>query len=368
MKGLIDSTLREGEQTPNVAFPLPVKSKIAFLLARIGIEEIEIGTATPRDRELPELMRLCRQGISTSRLALWCRCEAHDIAHAASLRPDVLSLSIPASDLHLYDKLEKNRDWARTTLENSIRQSIALGLPTVSVGLEDATRADADFLGQLIRIAEQAGAGRVRLADTVGIAGPAMISALVSRVRRSCGLEIGVHAHNDFGMATANGIAALEAGADWADATVLGLGERAGNSRLEEITGYLALRQGSRPYKTKDLRALCHVVAEAANRSIPAHHPVVGEAIFTCETGLHLQGLTRNPATYEPFDPSRVGGHRHLLLGKKSGKRSIIDKLDSMGITVEEKELERITSLVRLQSGRKKRPLSDDEILRIAAR
>ena len=230
------------------------------------------------------------------------------------------------------------------------------------MGLEDATRADEDFLEQLIHTAAQAGAVRVRLADTVGIASPAAITGLIHRIARKSSLEIGIHAHNDFGMATANGIAALEAGADWADATVLGIGERAGNSRLEEIAGYLALRGDRRPYKTEHLRPLCLTVAHAAARQIPGSHPLVGEEIFTCETGLHLQGLTRNPATYEPYDPERVGGQRRLLLGRKSGKRAIQDRLHALGCALPEERLEQVVNLIRHQAGSKRRPLNDEEI------
>jgi len=366
MKGLIDSTLREGGQAPGVFFPLAVKIKVARLLARVGIEEIELGIATPYDRELPLLMRILRRKIRSSRLALWCRCVVGDIDFAAALAPDVLSLSIPASDLHIYEKLGRNRSWARDTLAKAIRHSLAKGIRTVSVGLEDATRADEDFLGQLIQTAAQAGAARVRLADTVGIASPAGIAGLVHRIAKITSLEIGIHAHNDFGMATANGIAALEAGADWTDATVLGIGERAGNSRLEEVAGYLALRGDRRPYQTEHLRPLCHTVAHAAARQIAGSHPVVGEEIFTCETGLHLQGLTRNPATYEPYAPERVGGQRRLLLGSKSGKRAIQDRLQALGCVLPEERLEQVVKLVRHQADRKRRPLNDEEILGIA--
>lgn len=365
MKGLIDSTLREGEQTPGVFFPLAVKIKIAKLLARVGIEEIELGIATPYDRELPLLMRILRRRTRGSRLALWCRCVDADIDFAAALAPDVLSLSIPASDLHIYEKLGRNRGWVKETLASAIRHSLARRIPAVSVGLEDATRADEDFLDQLIQTAEQAGAARVRLADTVGIASPADIAGLVRRVSRISMLEIGVHTHNDFGMATANGIAALQAGADWADTTVLGIGERAGNSRLEEMAGYLALRGERRPYRIEHLRPLCSMVAHAAARPIAGSHPLVGEEIFTCETGLHLQGLARNPATYEPYDPARVGGQRRLLLGRKSGKRAIQDRLQALGCALPAERLEQVVKLVRHQAGSKRRPLNDEEILRI---
>ncbi|MFZ5765174.1 MAG: LeuA family protein [Thermodesulfobacteriota bacterium] len=367
MKGIIDSTLREGAQTPGVAFSPAAKVAIARLLDRLGIEEIELGIATPRDRDLNELMRRCRGSIRSSRLALWCRCRPEDIDHAVRLGPDVLSLSIPASDLHIRDRLGRDRQWVEEKLRQAIEQAIRGGIGTVSVGLEDATRAELPFLIQLARTAAEAGAHRLRLADTVGIASPAMISALVRETARCSSLEIGVHTHNDFGMATANAIAALEAGAQWADATVLGLGERAGNSRLEEIVGYLALGRHSRSYQTHYLRSLCRIVAKTANRTIADCHPVVGEAIFTCETGLHLQGLVRNPATYEPYDPIRVGGCRRLLLGGKAGKRAVSDRLRGLGITLEEKEMERLTTLVRQQANSRKRPLDDDELRSLVA-
>ncbi len=368
MKGLIDSTLREGEQAPGVFFPLAVKIKIARLLSRIGIEEIEVGIATSYDQELPLLMRILRRKINRSRLALWSRCVATDIDFAASLEPDVLSLSIPASDLHIYEKLGRNRRWITETLAESINFSKNKGIPFVSVGLEDATRADEDFLDLLIQIAEQAGAARIRLADTVGIASPASITRLVNRISRTTKLEIGLHSHNDFGMATANGIAALEAGADWADATVLGIGERAGNSRLEEMAGYLALRGERRPYKTKHLRTLCLTVAHAAQRQIAGSHPLVGNDIFTCETGLHLQGLARNPATYEPYEPERVGGERRLLLGRKAGKRAIQDRLIALGCSLPDAKLEQLVHIIRNEASNKQRPLNDDEIREILAK
>ncbi len=365
MKGIIDSTLREGEQTPGVTFSLEEKIKIATLSSQVGIEEIEIGIAAAHDTELQTLMQACRKN-TTSRLALWCRCVAEDIRLAAQLGPNVLSLSIPASDMHLTDKIHQNRSWALDTLERSVRLAHELGITTVSVGLEDATRADENFLDTLISTAAQTGAARVRLADTVGIASPGEITRLITRIKRSCPIEIGIHAHNDFGMATANSIAALEAGADWADATVLGLGERAGNSRLEEMAGYLSLQSGARSYKTIHLRALCAIVANAAAQKIAPSHPIIGEAIFTCETGLHLQGLHRNPSTYEPYAPEQVGATRKLQLGSKVGTRAVKDRLNSLGYNFTKEKTGQITSLIRQQAIQKQRPLTDGEIRRLA--
>lgn len=185
--------------------------------------------------------------------------------------------------------------------------------------MEDASRADTDFLVATAKIAQQHGATRIRLADTVGICSPARMTRLVQTMKEAVSLPVAVHCHNDFGMATANSIAALEAGADSLDATVLGLGERAGNCRLEEVIGYLALVLGEQRYHPEFLPELCQLVAESAGRDIAENHPLVGSAIFTCESGLHQHGLTVNPDMYEPYAPERVGGTRRLRFGEKPG-------------------------------------------------
>lgn len=368
MKGIVDSTLREGEQTPGVSFSLEEKIKIALLLDLVGIEEIELGIASKHNPDLARLTQCCRMKIKRSRLAIWSRCRLEDIQYAADLGPDVLSLSIPASDLHIIEKLGKSRSWALNTLSASISQAQAHGFKTVSVGLEDATRADENFLMQLVSTAAHSGADRIRIADTVGIASPNSISRLVRTIKNQNNLEIGVHTHNDFGMATANAVSALETGAQWADATVLGLGERAGNCRLEEITGFLALAGADRrAYNVKHLRPLCLIVARASKRKIAPNHPLVGEAIFTCETGLHLQGLNKNPMTYEPYEPAEVGTSRKLLYGRKTGKRALAEKLSHSGLILAEDKLEEALSRIRNFASSSNRPLSDDEIHTIAA-
>ena len=307
VKGLVDSTLREGSQTVGVAFTLEQKVAIARYLARVGVEEVEVGIASPQDKELPALVDHCRNEAGVRRLSLWCRCREDDIACALRLGPDVLSLSIPVSDLHIAVKLGLDRMAVVKIVAKMVARARA-AVPYVSLGLEDATRAEPEFLREIVAVACANGVDRIRIADTVGIATPGSIGAMV-RELRTFKVEIGVHMHNDFGMATANAIGALEAGAHWADVTVLGLGERAGNSRLEEVAGYLAL-QGTRPYDTQLFRPLALLAGECAGRSIAPHHPVVGAEIFACETGLHLAGLARNPTTYEPYAPGLVGAER----------------------------------------------------------
>lgn len=366
-KRIIDSTLREGEQTPGVCFNLEQKLKIVAYLAALGIDEIEIGVASPR---FPELYSLVKEASLVThekcRIAVWSRCIAEDIQFASRCNPGTLSLCMPVSDIQLREKLHRDRNWVLETLDRSITNALELGFTTVSVGLEDATRAAPDFLMQAARIVAGSGASRLRLADTVGIASPGMISNLVKEIQKIVPIPIGIHTHNDFGMATANAFAALEAGAQWADATVLGLGERAGNCRLEELIGYLSLGRGIDRYRPEVLKDLCGTVAEAANVTIPSHHPLVGDKIFTCETGLHVHGLTINPETYEPYDPLRLGRSRSLLFGVKTGKGAVRTKLASLGYDISEETAEELVTDIRQKAGTTSRSI-DEEALELFA-
>ena len=367
MKGLIDSTLREGAQTVGVSFSFQQKIAIVKALADIGIEEIEIGLATRFDPELKPLMHECRKFKSPTQLSVWSLCRKEDIDYAAALNPDVLSLSLPASDRHITKKLNKSRQWCLDTLAKAVLYAKDLGIRKISLGLEDATRADPDFIQQLIKRAEKSGVARIRLADTVGIATPATIHKLISSLIANCSLEIGVHNHNDFGMATANSITALDAGAHWADVTVLGLGERTGNARTEEVAGFLALQNG-RSYRTEKLKALCSLVSKAASRQIAPHQPVIGNNIFACETGLHLQGLEQDPATYEPYNPKQVGTTRHLIYGQKTGRHSLGKRLTNLNLPATPEFIEKTFQNFRTKTQELGRPLEDTELIALCSR
>ncbi|MFA6498033.1 MAG: pyruvate carboxyltransferase [Desulfurivibrionaceae bacterium] len=364
VRGLVDSTLREGSQTVGVAFTLEQKVAIAHHLVGIGIEEVEVGVASPLDRELPALVERCRREAGLSRLGLWCRCREEDIACALRLAPEVLSLSVPVSDLHIAVKLGLDRAAVIRLMAKMVARARA-AVPYVSLGLEDATRAAPAFLREIVAVACENGVDRIRIADTVGVATPGSIVTLV-RALRTFKVEIGVHMHNDFGMATANAIAALEAGAHWADVTVLGLGERAGNSRLEEVAGYLAL-QGGRPYATTLLPDLARLAADCSGRKIEPHQPVIGAGIFACETGLHLAGLAKDPRTYEPYEPILVGARRQLSYGAKVGRQGVAERLRQLGLHCQEAQLGRLADSFRAQCLALGRPLHDRELLQLAA-
>ena len=345
---IIDSTLREGEQTPGIAFTDLDRRSIIRYLHKVGVDEMELGIASHANRHIKQLVDDAREITrGTCRLALWSRCRNEDILYSAACQPDVLSISIPISDLHIEKRLHKDRAWVKRTLAESIQLAFSREIPYVSVGLEDSSRADPEFLKQVVRVAIQNGAQRVRLADTVGTCTPGRMQQLVGLLNNAAPCEIGVHCHNDFGMATANSITAVEAGAKWIDATVLGLGERAGNCRLEEVVGFMSLILNNRKYKPHRLQELCRYVAEVAGIPIAGNHPVVGEHIFTCETGLHQHGLAVNPETYEPYAPCRVGKIRKLRFGSKTGLRAISLQLIKNDLHLDDIQVRSLAGLIR---------------------
>lgn len=362
---IIDTTLREGEQTAGVLFSLAEKQHIIDGLVRVGVGEAELGISSRFHPCVAPLIAYCRTTHPHLKLSLWSRCLEEDIALAAELRPDLLSLSIPVSDIHLEKRLGKDRAWALATMTTVMAAARRRGL-TVAIGFEDATRGEERFLREMTKTAEQQGAVRIRLADTVGIASPSEMARLVAAVARELtACRVGVHTHNDFGMATANAIAALEAGARSVDTVVLGLGERTGCARLEEIVGYLSLVKGETGLQVNQLKPLAGYVAAVTGRNIEGSRPIIGDDIFTCETGLHLQGLRNDPRTYEPFAPEKVGNRRRLLLGPKCGRRAILAHLAGLDRRFAEDIPEQAVQTVREATAVLRRPLSDTELRRL---
>ncbi|MDK9707076.1 MAG: pyruvate carboxyltransferase [Desulforhopalus sp.] len=362
---IIDTTLREGEQSPGVYFSPEVKRHIIDGLVRIGVTEVELGISSPFHPCAGLLIAYCRDQHPHLRLSLWSRCREEDITMAAELRPDLLSLSIPVSEIHLEKRLGKNRAWAMDTMSAAMHCAAKLGIP-FAIGFEDASRSDIGFLTEMAMAAERLGAERIRLADTLGIASPGTMTGLIRQLgEKLTTCPVAVHTHNDFGMATANAVAALEAGARFVDTVVLGLGERTGCARLEEVVGYLALVKGESRWQVEMLKPLAEYVAEFTGKAIAGNRPIVGDAIFTCETGLHLQGLRNDPQTYEPFAPERVGARRSLLLGPKSGRRAILAHLEELDERLVENPPEEAVQKIREVTRRLRRPLHDHELRRL---
>ncbi len=361
---IIDTTLREGEQAAYVYFTLEQKLKIVELLTQLNIDEIELGVCV-ENPDIKDLINISRK-IASAKLSLWSRLVRQDIETALSLSPDIVSISIPVSELHIYKKLHKT---PRQLLELAEKEISWLRRNTdiyISVGLEDATRADKDFLLTISKLLEDCGINRIRIADTLGILDPITTYSLIKELRENVRVDLGIHTHNDFGMATANAISAFIAGVNYIDVTACGLGERAGNAALEEVVSFLSKKFNITKYNLKILKKLCHFVAEVACYPISPKKPIVGEEIFTCESGIHIDGLLKSTDTYEPFSPEELGLSRKFLIGKKAGKRAVEAKLKELGIHVDNYNLEFVFKKVKEISTNLNRCLTDEEIKNIA--
>jgi homocitrate synthase NifV len=347
-RGIIDSTLREGAQVPEAVWSPRRRLALVRGLAEVGIEEAEIGVAA-RDTDLRQRVRAARRAAPGLRLAVWCRCLPDDVKLAAESGADVLAISLPASDVHLAKRLGKTRAWALEQVARAAELARSAGGRFLALGLEDATRADLSHLHALWRAARDAGWNRVRLADTVGVATPSRMAELVRACRETFGGAVGVHAHDDFALATANAVAAIEAGAAWVDGTLLGIGERAGNARTEVLAAFLAAGPGGFPgrYRLEPLAGLCRTAARACRRSVPESAPVVGRAIWRCASGLHVDGLLKDARTYQPYDPRLVGAEQEVLLGSGSGTGAVRALCRQLGHPVEAAELPHVVREIR---------------------
>jgi len=358
-----DTTLRDGEQTAGVVFSKRDKISIARMLDSIGVRELECGIPAMGKEESEGIKALVDLGLN-ARLITWNRAVIPDIRASIHCGVTAVDISLPVSDMMIRNKIRKNREWVTEQLKVALGFAKENGL-YVSVGGEDASRADLPFLADLMKIAHEMGGDRFRFCDTLGILDP---FGMYERVRALCEavpeLPIEVHAHNDFGMATANTIAGIRAGAVFANTTVNGLGERAGNAALEEVV--MGLRHASgidTGIATHRFRELSLFVAKASNRPLPSWKAVVGESVFAHESGLHTDGVLKNPANYEGFDPAEVGLCRKIVVGKHSGSSGLMERYRDMGIAISRSEAVNLMDRVRKVAQRTRRPLSNKQLM-----
>ncbi|MFW6216322.1 MAG: homocitrate synthase/isopropylmalate synthase family protein [Desulfohalobiaceae bacterium] len=362
---LIDSTLREGAQAYGVSFSLQDCLRILEMLAPTGVGEIEIGWAGKQD--LPALLQQAQKLPLLPPLSLWCRMKAEDLLWAARLGISRVTIGIPASSRHSSARLGRRPEAVLESVGSIIQVGRDLGLELICIGLEDASRAELKQLISLTRKAAAAGADRIRIADTVGLLTPSRTTVLVSEVSNIFPGEVAVHCHNDLGMATANAVSALESGAAWADVSTLGLGERCGIARLEEVAAYLCLGQNLEKFQLPRIRELCQEVAAMVGINIPGQKPVCGPDIFAAESGLHVQGLMQDPALFEPFSPEQIGvsqSERRLGWGEKSGRAAIRGALQRLQpeCAYDEEAVRQTAAWVREYARRLGRPLCHEEL------
>jgi homocitrate synthase NifV len=360
-----DTTLRDGEQTAGVVFSKRDKIAIARMLDSIGVQELECGIPAMGKEEREGIRALVDLGLN-ARLIAWNRAVIPDIQASIDCGVSAVDISLPVSDIMIRNKIRKSRSWVREQLKTALGFAKQHNL-YVSVGGEDASRADHAFLVELMRITLQMGGDRFRFCDTLGILDPFGMYDRIRALREAVPeLAIEVHTHNDFGMATANTIAGIRAGATFANTTVNGLGERAGNAALEEVVMGLrhacAMDTGIASHRFRELSLF---VSRASRRPLPPWKAVVGESVFAHESGLHTDGVLKNPTNYEGFDPAEVGLSRSIIVGKHSGSSGLIDRYRAMGIAVSRSEAIHLVDRVRKVAQRTRRPLTNEQLLRL---
>ena len=362
-----DTTLRDGEQAASVAFGVEEKVAIAKFLDTIGVPEMEVGIPAMGRDEAQSIRTIANLGLNAKLLG-WNRAVLSDIQASIQCGLKRIHISVPVSDIQIQVKFQGR--WAK--MLEKLRDAISFardhGLD-VSVGGEDGSRADETFLIDVAQFAQEWGAFRFRFCDTVGVLDPFTTFEKVQKLVTVLDIPVEMHTHNDLGLATANALAGIRAGATSINTTVNGLGERAGNAALEEVV--MALRQiyGIKTnLQTQHLLELSRLVAKTVNYPVPPWKAIVGSNTFAHEAGIHAHGVLHNPCTYEPFDPKEVGCERRLVVGKHSGRHLLHQVLQDHGITLDDSHSQALLDAVRDRAVQLKRSLTEDELLALVSR
>ncbi len=357
-----DTTLRDGEQTAGVVFANDEKIYIAKMLDRIGVHQIEAGIPTMGGDEKDAIKAITALNLNCSILG-WNRAVVSDIDDSIECGVDAVAISISSSDIHIEHKLRKSREWVLESVRTSVDHAKKYNL-YVSVNAEDASRSDMEFLLQFARTAKDTGADRMRYCDTLGILDPFETFMRVKTIKDIVGIDIEMHTHNDFGMAIANAIAGVKAGATYVNTTINGLGERAGNASFEEFVMALKyLENVNMDIDTKLFRDLAEYVAIASGRFLPTWKPIVGANLFVYESEIRAATTLKDPKTFELFGPEDVGLERKIIIGKSSGVNTLTHKLKELGYKIGEKEAAELAEIIREKALLLKRALFDSEII-----
>ncbi len=342
---ILDTTLRDGEQTPGVLIAPGDKLAIARKLDELGVDIIEAGSAPTSEGERAAIKVVAGAGLKAE-ISSYVRAVKADVDHALACDVDAVHLVVPLSDLHIEKKLKKTR-------EQVLRESLEVAAYARDHGLkveysaEDASRADLNFLASCYREAARAKADRITFCDTVGVLHPGKVAEIFAQLK-AVGPPAGFHGHNDFGLGTANTVAAVLAGAQVVHVTVNGIGERAGNASLEEVVLALETLHGVKTNVRKErLYETSRLVSRLTRMPVAFNKAVVGENAFAHGSGIHVHGLRADPMTYEPIRPESVGRTRRIVFGKHTGKASIEMALKEMSLEAPAAQVDEVLQRVK---------------------
>ncbi len=348
---IYDTTLRDGEQTPEVSFNADQKLDIAHSLDELGVPQIEAGFPQVSENELKSVKMIANENLDASIICL-TRTKKSDIDCALDADVDGIITFMGLSDLHLKIKIKKSREEAYQMCMDAVDYGKDHGL-FVAFSAEDATRTELPKLIDIYKQAEDHKADRVHIADTTGSINPQAMAYMVRNIKKEINLELALHCHNDFGMAVSNSIAGLLEGATAISTTVNGIGERAGNASLEELIMALKLLYNKDlGFNTPVIHELSQKVSEYSQIPIPSSKAIIGNNVFRHESGIHVDALLEDPLTYEPYLPEMIGTKRQIVLGKHSGKSAVAEKLNTLEIDVSEDKLLEIVNLVKQERER----------------
>ena len=360
---ICDVTLRDGEQTPGVAFSKEQKMSIAQHLDDIGIEVIEAGFPVVSEAEKDVVKAIANMGLD-AKICCLCRSTQKDVETAIDCDVDFVSVFLAMSNLHLKYKYEKKLEEMLDVAMNAIEYAKDHGVG-VRFAAEDATRTPIPRLIQAFNMAEERNVDYVSIADTIGILNPTTATYLIDQIYNAIDnrkTKICMHCHDDLGLAVANTLAAAEAGAFQLHTTVNGIGERAGNASLEETLMNLRIQYGIGRYDLHSLVDLSHEVSAASKIDVAVNKAVVGQNAFSHESGIHVAAILKNPRTYELFLPEMVGGKRNLIVGKHTGTKALAGIIKDIGYEMNDDDFCTLFNKVKVITETEQRSVDRNEL------